>query len=328
MPARRPPYAAAILPLAALIAGGVRWVLQGSGNVYTAVDKRFYLPDPDLGWRVADGPLWLGLEVLAVIGGVLVASLIGAWIIGRRETRTQRSWSLARTGLWIAAALPLIVPAYAFATGNRPAGARDDLPAGATAAAPTAGIEGALDVPAGIYQPLAHDGTAITAHLAAGGEAFDARFTGIDGSLELDPRNLSAPIKAAFTARVETVDTGIALRSQHAREDYLKAATFPTVGVRIDKVLATRADGADVIAFRAQGTALLVGKEHPAEITGTVRALDAAGRKRLGITADAALIASADLALSIKDTALAPDAKDFDGDRLPIHASLVLVHRP
>jgi polyisoprenoid-binding protein YceI len=328
MAASRPPYAAAVLPLAALVAGVVRWVLQGSGNVYTAVEKRFYLPDRDLGWRVADGPLWLGLEVLAIIGGVLAAAIVAAWIIGRREAKTQQRWSLARAGLWIVAALPLAIPAYAFATGGRPAGAKDDLPSGATAAAPTSGIEGGLDAPAGTYVPLAHDGTSLTAHLSAGGEAFDARFGGVAGSLTIDPKNLAAPVSGEITAKVETVDTGIALRSQHAREDYLKGATHPTVGFRLGQLVAARGDGPDVVAFRAKGTALLLGKEHPVEITGTLRALDAAGRQRLGIQAAAALIANADLALSIKETALAPDAGDFDGDRLPVHASLVLVHQP
>jgi polyisoprenoid-binding protein YceI len=328
MAAPRPPYAAAVLPLAALVAGVVRWVLQGSGNVYTAPDKRFYVPDRDLGWRVVEGPLWLGLEVLAIVGGVLVAALVAAWIIGRREGKTGQRWSLARGALWVVAALPLAVPAVAFASGGRPAGAKDELPTGVTAAAPTSGIDGALDAPAGRYTPLAHDGTSLTAHLSAGGEAFDARFGGVEGALTLDPKNLTAAITGEITAKVETVDTGIALRSQHAREDYLKGGTHPTVGFRLGQLVAARADGPDVIAFRAKGTALLLGKEHPVEITGTLRALDAAGRQRLGIQAPAALIANADLALSIKETALAPDAGDFDGDRLPVHASLVLVHQP
>jgi polyisoprenoid-binding protein YceI len=330
MAASRPPYAAAVLPLAALVAGVVRWVLQGSGNVYTAPDKRFYVPDRDLGWRVVEGPLWLGLEVLTIVGGVLVAALAAAWIIGRRESHLPagQRWSLARTALWVVAALPLAVPAVAFATGGRPAGAKDELPTGVTAAAPTSGIDGALDAPAGRYAPLAHEGTSLTAHLSAGGEAFDARFGGVDGALTLDPKDLTAAMAGEITAKVETVDTGIALRSQHAREDYLKGGAHPTVGFRLGQLVAARADGPDVIAFRARGTAFLLGKEHPVEITGTLRALDAAGRQRLGIQAPAALIANADLALSIKETALAPDAGDFDGDRLPVHASLVLVHQP
>ena len=51
----RSPFLLAIAPAVAVGAGAARWALQGSGNVYTAVHKRFYVPDPDLGWRVQPG---------------------------------------------------------------------------------------------------------------------------------------------------------------------------------------------------------------------------------------------------------------------------------
>ena len=69
----RTPFVIAVGPALALVAGGVRWALQGSGNLYTATSKRFYVPDPDFGWREAAGkPLWLGLEVLAVIAAIAI----------------------------------------------------------------------------------------------------------------------------------------------------------------------------------------------------------------------------------------------------------------
>jgi hypothetical protein len=52
---------------------------------------------------------------------------------------------------------------------------------------------------------------------------------------------------------------------------------------------------------------------------------DAAGLARLGLTGDV-LVVQADFAVVIKDTALASDAGDFDGDRIPIHVSLVMRH--
>jgi hypothetical protein len=329
---KRSPYLAAALPIVALAAGVVRWFLQGSGNVYTATDKRFFLADRDLGWRAVDsGSLWLGLEALAGIAGVAAAAIVAAWIIGRVERRRGRSWGLARVALWAVAALPLALPAYAFATGGRPADARDELPEGATAGAPTdgQGIEGSLPVPAGTYAPLAHQGTSITAKVTAGKETFDARFpSGIEGQWTVDPRDLRAPMKAELSVATAVVDTGISLRSQHAREEYLQAEKFPKLGFRLERVIAARQDAPDLIAFRGAGTVLMMGKEHPVEITGTLRALDDAGRKRLGIDAAAAIVAQADFALTISETALAPDKGDFDGDRLPIHASLVLVPQP
>jgi hypothetical protein len=55
---------------------------------------------------------------------------------------------------------------------------------------------------------------------------------------------------------------------------------------------------------------------------------DAAALGRLGLTGPAGdvLLLQADFAVTIKDTALAGDAKDFDGDRIPIHVSLVMRH--
>ena len=74
-----------------------------------------------------------------------------------------------------------------------------------------------------------------------------------------------------------------------------------------------------------------MGKTHAVEITGTLvtpeprhsRGSTAASLPRAGSAGDVLLV-QADFALAIHETALAPAAGDFDGDRLPIHASLVL----
>jgi len=326
----RSPYLAVTVPLAALAAGVTRWLVQGSGNVYTALSKRFYVPDRDLGWRAVDsGALWLGLEVLALIGAVAAGVAAAAWVIRRRERGTGRRWTAARLAIWLAAAVPLMAPVWAFASGGRPDGALDALPAGASAAAPDRGVEGDLGLPAGRYQVVAHAGTSITAHLSAGGEAFDARFTGdVAGSWSGDPRDLTRPTSGDVSVATASVDTGIELRSKHARESYLLADKYPRLTFRLDQIVAARQDAPDLVAFRARGTIGLIGREHPVEVTGTARALDAAGRQRLGLAGDApAMVVAADLAVVIKDTALAPDAGDFDGDRIPVHASLVLVHQ-
>ncbi|MBZ0236635.1 MAG: hypothetical protein K8M05_30185, partial [Deltaproteobacteria bacterium] len=89
----------------ALGAAVTRWLVQGSGNVYTATTKRFYVPDPDLGWRVAaGGPFWIGLELVALIGAVAVAVAAGAVLV-RRWERRRRPVRWARAGLWLVAAI-------------------------------------------------------------------------------------------------------------------------------------------------------------------------------------------------------------------------------
>ncbi len=313
------PFAPILLPLAALVGALIRWYVQDSHNVYTALEKRFYVPDPDLGWRVStQHPLWLGLDAGAVIVAIALA-LVAAGFVIRRRTRT----GILRAGSWVVAAMSIAIPVAAFASGPGPLHGRDTLPGSAVVLIET-GIEGALDSPAGSYAVASHPGTSITAHLSAGGEAFDARFAGdLTGSWLGNPRDLRQPIHAEISVATASVDTGIGERNKHAREGYLHADQFPRISISIDAVTAVRPTDAREVVFRAPGTVHLMGKTHAVTITGTLRRPDAAALDRLGLTGNILLV-QADFSLAITDTALAPDALDFDGDRFPIHASLVL----
>ena len=125
----RSPFAPVVLPLAALIASLVRWWMQGSGNLYTALDKRLYVRDPDLGWRISDEhPIWLGLEVCAIIAAVVVGIAIGGFLIRRFRATKPRLAKAMWIAAWVAGAATLIVPIAAFASGGGIEGARDTLP--------------------------------------------------------------------------------------------------------------------------------------------------------------------------------------------------------
>ena len=313
----RSPYAPAVVAAVALAASLVRWVLQGSHNVYTAFEKRFYVPDPDVGWRVSSHhPIWIGLEACAVLAAIAVGLAIAGRLLRRR------AWLL-----WIPAVLPLALPIAAFASGQAPAGARDTLPP-ADAVRVEAGIAGALAAPAGHYAVVPHAGTAITAHLKAGGEAFDARFDhDITGAWDGNPGDLHATSHAEISVAAASVDTGVGERTKHAREGYLRSAQFPRITVRLDGVAAVRQVSPAQLAFRAPATIELIGKTHHTDVTGTLTVPDASALARLGLAGDVLLV-QADVALAIHETALAPDAGDFDGDRLPIHVSLVLRRTP
>lgn len=322
----RSPFAPVVLSIVALLAALARWQIQGSHNVYTAISKRFYIPDPDLGWQVSPvHPVWVGLEICAVIAAIAVGLAVGGWIIRRREAkRGQRATGL-RAAAWLVAAAPLIVPIWAFASGGGPRGGLDTLPA-STIQGIEAGITGIIDAPAGRYEVIEHPGTSITAKVSAGHETFDARFAGgIRGSWQGDPHDLTRPVAAQINVDAAGVDTGIDERSSHAREAYLHADQFPKVTVALDRVLAAGQQGANTVGFRVHGTLGLIGKTHSIEITGTLKRPDAAALQRLNLSGDVLLV-QADFAVLIKDTALASDAKDFDGDRIPIHVSLVMRH--
>jgi polyisoprenoid-binding protein YceI len=323
---RQSTFTPAVVPAVALVASLLRWYLQGSHNVYTALEKRFYVPDVDLGWRVStDHPIWLGLDVCGVIAAIAVGLAVFGFVIRWREGKRGARATILRAMSWLVAVIPLGVPAAAFASGPGPMSARDTLPA-SVAVLIESGIAGSLDAPAGRYVVENNAGTSITAHLSAGGEAFDARFAGdISGTWQGNPRDLNQAMHAEVGVAAASVDTGVGERSEHAREGYLRADQFPRITVAIDRLVAARADGPQAIAFRAAGTVHLIGKTHAVEITGTLRQPDAAALGRLGLTGEI-LLAQADFALVIRDTAFASDAGDFDGDRIPIHVSLVLRH--
>jgi hypothetical protein len=322
------PFAPIVLAIVALAASIARWAMQGSKNLYTATAKRFYIADPDLGYRISpQHPFWVGLEVIAVIAAIAVGLIVAGWIIRRREAKRGHASSALRALTWIVAAVPLVVPVWAFASGGGPAGALDTLPA-STIQGIESGITGIIDSPEGRYEVVAHPGSSITAHLSAGHETFDARFAaGIRGAWQGDPHDFTKPIGGEIAVDAAGVDTGIDERSNHARTEYIYSDKFPKITFAIDRVLAASQDGANAVKFRAHGTLGFVGKTHSIEITGTLKKPDPAALARLNLSGPGdVLLVQADFALVIKDTALAADAKDFDGDTIPIHVSLVLRH--
>ena len=240
----RSSWAPVLLAAGALVAALSRWYVQGSHNLYTALVKRFYVPDPDLGWRVStQHPIWLGLDACGVITALALVTAGAAFVVHRRERARGRQMTSLRVASWLVALTCLAVPSAAFASGPGPLHGRDTLPASAAVLIET-GIDGSLDAPEGSYTVVKHAGTSITAHLSAGGESFDARFAGdITGTWRGNPRDLGREMHVAVSVDAASVDTGIAVRSKHAREAYLHADQFPRIAVTIDRLIAVRTSG-------------------------------------------------------------------------------------
>ena len=322
-----------VLPSLAVAAALVRWLMQGRQNVYTDVQTRYYLADAD-GWRVTDdGPVSLGLDAIAVLVGFAAALFVAAVIVGWWERRRGKPLPVPRPVHWAVSAIPLAVPIWAFASGSVPAGASFQAPSGVVEA-PAGSITGGLSgMPPGIYQVEPHERTAITARLKAGGEGFEARFASkIEGTWRGAPADLRQPMNAVVSVATEVVDTGIELRSKHAREDYLDGAHHPRITFHLDRLLgagpASDPGSPGAVAYRAEGTVELMGSRHPVAVTGLLVPIDEAGRRRLGFApGDAVFRATAHFELKIRETKLAKDAGDFDGDVLPVDVSLVLRRR-
>ena len=124
----RSSWVPALLAGVALIASLARWYVQSSHNFYTALEKRFYVPDPDLGWRVStQHPIWIGLDACAVITVLALVTVCVAFAIQRRGT--QRT--ALRVASWVVALMCLAVPSAAFTSGPGPLHGHDVLPASA-----------------------------------------------------------------------------------------------------------------------------------------------------------------------------------------------------
>ena len=309
------------LSVAALLVSLSRWFVQNSGNLYTTLEKRFYIPDPDLGWRVsAAHPVWIGIDVCAVVAAFAIGLTIGGYVVRRRES------SLLRAAAWTLGAITIVVPLAAFASGSRPSGAIDALPLDAAQPLARNAIAGELDAPAGRYEVVSHEGTSITARLSAGGETFDARFAGdVEGSWRGNPRDLASPTTATISVAAASVDTGVRARSKHARTGYLEADTYPRITVDVDQLLAAQPAGAEGVLFTAHGRLSLVGSTHPITIAGTLKRADQAALERLHLTGTILLV-KATFSIAIKETALASHVGSFDADVIPISVSLVLRH--
>lgn len=320
------PHRYAAIPALAALLAGLRWLVQGDGNIYTTTAKTLYVPDPDLEWRVADAsPLWLGLDAVAAVVAVTLAVLAGGFALRRWQRRAGRPLRGARVALAAAAVAPLALPVAAFVSGSPPEGARTLLP-GQLAAAPEAGIEGGIpDMPAGTYVVVDHPETNLVASLEAGGDSFEARWDrGVRGRWRGDPSDLNQPMTAEIVAAAAEVDTGIGRRSDHTR-DYLRVDDYPELAFELMSIdTAGPRDGG--VAYSARGEVGLMGRHHPVEITGTLRPVSSEARERLDLPAGDLLLAAAKLSLHLEDTALAGDADSFDVLEIPIQASLVLRH--
>ena len=302
----------------------VRWWLQDSGNLYSQLEKRLYVADPDLGWRLAPGgPPWLGLDAVAALLGLGAAIALAALLLRRRErARGPAVWP--RRAVAAAGWLSLAVPLWAFAGGLGPDGAVEALPGGVTSA-PRDGVRGALPgLPAGAYQVLQHRGGVVSATLRAGGEVFEARFGGgMRGELRGDPADLTQPLSAWVEVAASSVDTGIDLRNQHARED-LEVERHPALRFELTRLIAARQEGAQAVAFSAAGEVVVMGQRQPVEVSGTLRALDDAGRARLGLAADRpALVAQVSFSLRLDRTPIGDNEGTFTENMVPVAATLL-----
>jgi polyisoprenoid-binding protein YceI len=306
---------------------GLRLAMQGGLQVWTDTARRAYLDDPDLGLVPTEATwIWLGLDGLLLTLALLAALAVGAWLQRRNRARREAG---ERPGLLLrlipAAAtlgvLPLLLsavpPFLAIAGGLPPEGAALAIAQDADTEDVGGGEVVSLPVPGGVWKSVAERGL-VVASVTAGGDTFEARFAGPSGTLRLDAADL-ARSEVSLAVAAGTVDTGIDLRSKHARDE-LKAEAHPEIRLKTSSLRLTQAAGGPI---RWQGEVLvtLAGKETPAPARGEIRILGPAGRAKLGLPGDFALVVEARVELTIANLAL--DPANFSAPTLPITARAI-----
>ncbi len=286
----------------AVAAAVARYVLQGTGGVYTQLSRRFYENDPTLGWTLTESSyVWLGLEVIAVMAVVVLAAIVANRWWARRG---DRAWTWLRWGAHVDAALCvtlLAVPLVAFTSGSPPEGAQALLPTSADAAS-----EQTSPVADGTYRVLTSEHSTVVATIEAGQEKFQGRFSPPTGEVTVT----RGTWRGAIAVPSASIATGIDLRDEHAR-GYLKDTEHTTITVAFD---GKRADGV------IDGTIKIAGRTvaRPLAVTVTPVTGDAVER----LPAGARYLVTASLTISVTEAGLEREA--FDSDVVAVVAKLVV----
>jgi len=305
----------------------LRYLVQGTSQVWTDTARALYVQDTNLGWvPTSEGWIWLGLEGLGVFAGVLIGSLFMGWL-GWRGVRGSRVFKVLGTISAAVLFVAPVLPALAFIGGMPPSGAVAVLPQASPASAEAVGRPGdgplALPLTARRWVPSPNpEHILVVAQLTAGGEIFDAKFSPLQGSIDLKPE---APMTTSFTLGADpaSVSTGIPLRDSHAR-GYLEAETHKRIEVMaggLESVSATTTP--DEYIWTATMTISLMGRSLKVPATGKVRILPAQARKDLQLTVSEAMVVEGALDVTIADTPIDPELFDTKSFSLTFRAVFV-----
>ena len=112
------------------------------------------------------------------------------------------------------------------------------------------------------------DGTEVVFESKAPMESFEGKTKQLDGRIALDPAALGDSIIVSVAVDLASLDTGIALRNQHMRENHLETETFPKAtftGARLAGFPSTLSAG-KTVKGKAHGTFDLHGVSRPVEV--------------------------------------------------------------
>ncbi len=114
-------------------------------------------------------------------------------------------------------------------------------------------------------------------------EGFEGKTNKLDGHLVLDPANVGDSITVHFEVDLASLDTGIAKRNQHMRENHLETARYPKAifeGIAVHGPAGAKLEPGKPVTFDVEGTFTLhgVSRRMRINVEATYEAKGAGGR--------------------------------------------------
>jgi polyisoprenoid-binding protein YceI len=93
-------------------------------------------------------------------------------------------------------------------------------------------------------------------------ESFEGKTSKLQGSIAVDPANVGDSVTVRLEVDLASLDTGIAKRNEHMRENHLETAKYPTAvfaGAAVASPRGARLDSGKPVTFDCEGTFTLHG---------------------------------------------------------------------
>ena len=115
-------------------------------------------------------------------------------------------------------------------------------------------------------------------------ESFEGKTSRLQGRLTLDPADIGDSVTVRLEVDLASLDTGIAKRNQHMRENHLETAKYPTAvftGASVIGPKGARLESGKPLTFECEGTFTLHGVTRRLRSTTEVTLGDLGGKKQL-----------------------------------------------
>ena len=137
-----------------------------------------------------------------------------------------------------------------------------------------AGLLAASPTLAGGFMTGKNDpGNTVTFHISAPLETIVGTSAGVSGFFHFDPNDVKGSGEAEFTVDVTSFNTGIDLRDEHFRDNFLHTGDHPTATFRLDKITKasqSKVESGQSVDVEAEGTLTLHGVSRKEKVKATV----------------------------------------------------------